>query len=132
MRPPNYREVEYDARTDCRAGSGIDGVSGFLQGLLRRTPCTGPLRRLLPRIAVTFVEDMPVEVDAVAQGMTHLFQDDGRLGAVRQDDLEEARQVQSAVLNGDPTDPLLTHFGQNGPSSGQPAREASSQVPREQ
>lgn len=52
--------------------------------------------------------------------------------AVREDDLEKARQVQSAILNGDPTDPLLTHFGQNGPSSGHPARGGSSQVPREQ
>jgi integrase len=52
--------------------------------------------------------------------------------AVQEDDLERARQVQSAILNGDPTDPLLTHFGQNGPSSGQPARGESSQVPREQ
>jgi hypothetical protein len=51
---------------------------------------------------------------------------------VQEDDLERARQVQSAILNGDPTDPLLTHFGQNGPSSGQPARGESSQVPREQ
>ena len=52
--------------------------------------------------------------------------------AVREDDLEKTRQVQSASLNGDPTDPLLTHFGQNGPSSAQPARGGSSQVPCEQ
>jgi integrase len=52
--------------------------------------------------------------------------------SVQEDDLEKARQVQSAILKANPTDPLLTHFGQNGPSSGQPARGGSSQVPCEQ
>jgi integrase len=52
--------------------------------------------------------------------------------SVQEDDLEKARQVQSAILKADPTDPLLTHFGQNGPSSGQPAKGGSSQVPCEQ
>jgi hypothetical protein len=51
--------------------------------------------------------------------------------AVREDDLEKARQMQSAILNGAPTDPLLTHFGHNGPFSGQSARGGSSQVPCE-
>jgi hypothetical protein len=52
--------------------------------------------------------------------------------AVQEDDLERARQVQSAILNGDPTDPLLTHFGQNRPFSGQPAEGSDSQVPCEE
>ena len=31
--------------------------------------------------------------------------------SVQEDDLEKARQVQSAILRTNPTDPLLTHFG---------------------
>jgi integrase len=49
--------------------------------------------------------------------------------AVQEDDLEKARQVQSAILNGNPTDPLLTHYG---PSSGRPAGGGNSQGPCEQ
>jgi hypothetical protein len=49
--------------------------------------------------------------------------------SVQEDDLEKARQVQSEILKADPTDPLLTHFGQKRPFSGDAADSSNSQVP---
>jgi len=46
--------------------------------------------------------------------------------SVQVDDLEKAREVQSEILNGAPTDPKLTHSGQNAPSAAIKADEPSS------
>ncbi|HUU82659.1 MAG TPA: hypothetical protein VM243_04050 [Phycisphaerae bacterium] len=40
--------------------------------------------------------------------------------SVQEDDLEKARQVQSEILGGVLTDPLLTHFGPFGGSGPEP------------
>jgi len=93
------------------------GVTKFTYHDLRRSCITNWARHL------------PIHVVRKLAGHSDIKTTQDYYLSVQEDDLEKARRVQSEILKADPTDPLLTHFGQKRPFSGDAADSGNSQVP---
>ena len=93
------------------------GVAKFTYHDLRRSCITNWARHL------------PIHVVRKLAGHSGIKTTQEYYLSVQEDDLEKARRVQSEILKADPTDPLLTHFGQKRPFSGDAADSGDSQVP---
>jgi len=78
------------------------GVRHFTFHDLRRTSITNWARAQVPHVVRQLA------------GHSDIRTTEKYYFSVLPDDLEKARQVQEAILNGDLTDPLVTHSGQNG------------------
>jgi hypothetical protein len=87
------------------------GLAKFTFHDLRRTCLTNWARKL------------PMHVTQKLAGHSDIKTTQEYYLAVREDDLEEARQVQVRILEDDPTDPKLTHSPQNSLTEGQTEKE---------